>query len=91
MTEIETMTVTFEEVRADVKGYLELRKTKRLVITLDGEEILVLGPWLPGEERSPAPDWFRTQLYPPPWPIHPEDPDFDAKSWEFLREHKTST
>jgi hypothetical protein len=91
MTEIETVTVTFEELQKDVKGYLQARKTRRLEITLDGEVIVVLGPWLPGEVRSPAPDWFRSELHPPLWPIHPEDPDFDAKSWEFLREHKTST
>jgi hypothetical protein len=56
MTEIET--VTLDEMRWDADHYLQLRKTKRLVVTHDEEVILVLGPWLPGEERSPAPDWF---------------------------------
>ena len=56
MTEIETVTVTFEQLQSDIEGYLQARKTKRLVITRGEEEILVLGPWLPGEERTPAPD-----------------------------------
>lgn len=90
MTEIETVTVTCAELQRDVEGILRERKTKRLVITHNEEEILVLGPALPGEVRKPAPGWFRGELHPPLWPIHPEDPDFDAKSWQYLREHKTS-
>jgi hypothetical protein len=42
--EIETVTVTFDEMRWDADHYLRLRKTKRLVVTHDDEVILVLGP-----------------------------------------------
>jgi hypothetical protein len=83
---IETVTVSFDEMRWDADHYLKLRKTKRLVITHGGEEILVLGPWLPGEERGPAPDWFFRDLHPPPLPVHPDDANFEEKMYEFLRE-----
>jgi hypothetical protein len=88
-TEIET--VTFEEMRWDVDRYLRLRKTKRLVITRDDEEILVLGPWLPGEERSPAPDWFMGELRAPLIPIDPDGPNFEEKLFEYLRGVDPST
>ena len=90
MTAIETVTVTFEEMQHDPEGYMRLRKTNRLVITHAGKEILVLGPWLPGEERTPAPDWLLSELHPRA-PIHPGDPNFDQKFWEYVREHTTST
>jgi hypothetical protein len=86
MAEIETVTVTYEQMRWDSDHYLKLRKTKRLVVTHDDEVIVVLGPWLPGEERSPAPDWFRRDLHPPPLPIHPDEPNFEEKMYELLRE-----
>jgi hypothetical protein len=89
MTEIETVTVDFEAMRRDVDRYLGLRKTKRLVVERDGEEILVLGPWLPGEERTPAPEGFLEELYDPP--VHPDDPDFTEKLYAFLRENGSST
>jgi hypothetical protein len=88
-TEIETVTVTFEELRRNVDRYLRLRKTKRLVITRNGEEILVLGPWLPGEERTPAPEWFMTELYMPP--VHPDEPNFTEKLYAYLRGDDPST
>jgi hypothetical protein len=90
MTEIETVTVDFEDMRRDVDRYLGLRKTKRLVITRDEEEILVLGPWLAGEERSPAPDWFLTKLYGPPYPFHPDEPNFADNLYAYLRENESS-
>ena len=88
-TEVETVTVTFEELKANVDHYLQVRKTKRLVITHGGEEILVLGPWLPGEERTPAPKWFMSELYAPP--IYPDDPEFTEKLCAYLRGEDPST
>jgi hypothetical protein len=85
-TEIQTVTVTFEEMRWDAAHYLKLRKTKRLVVTHAGEETLVLGPWLPGEERAPAPEWFLRDLHEPPVPIHPEDANFTEKLYGLLRD-----
>jgi hypothetical protein len=85
MTEIETVKVNFDEMRWDVDRYLRMRKTKRLVITRGDEEILVLGPWLPGEERTPAPEWFMSELHAPLIPIHPDEPNFEAKLFEYLR------
>jgi hypothetical protein len=84
--EIETVTVTFEDMRWDAAHYLKLRKTKRLVVTHGGEEILALGPWLPGEERAPAPEWFLKDLHPPSLPFDPEEPNFTEKIYELLRE-----
>jgi hypothetical protein len=83
MTEIETVTVTFDQMRLDADRYLRLRKTKRLVITRGGKEILVLGPWLPGEERSPAPEGFMSELRRPL--VDPEDPDLMGKFLAYLR------
>ncbi|HEY2052526.1 MAG TPA: hypothetical protein VGH14_01175 [Solirubrobacterales bacterium] len=91
MTEIETVTVTFEEMRRDVDRYLRLRKTKRLVITRSDEEILVLGPWLPGEERTPAPEGFLSELHAPPYPFHPDEPNFADNLYAYLRENGSST
>lgn len=91
MTEIETVTVDFEEMRQDADQFLQIRKSKRLVITHEGEEVLVMGPWLPGEERAPAPDWFRTELYAPLIPIHPDEPNYEEKLLAYLRDGTTST
>jgi hypothetical protein len=83
--EIETVTVSFEEMRKKTDHYLRIRKKKRLVMTRDGAEILVLGPWLPGEERNPAPEWFMNELHAPLIPIHPDDPNSGEKLYEYLR------
>jgi hypothetical protein len=90
-TEIETVTVDFEEMRRDVTGYMQMRKAKRLVITRDGEEILVLGPWLPGEERSPAPEGFMSDLHAPPYPFHPDEANFADNLYAWMRENESST
>jgi hypothetical protein len=90
-TEIETVTVDFEEMRKDVAGYLRLRKTKRLVITREGEEVLVLGPWLPDEKRSPAPEGFMRDLHAPPYPFHPDEANFADNLYAWIRENESST
>jgi len=89
MTEIETVTVTFDQMRWDAERYLRLRKTKRLVITRDGEEILVLGPWLPGEKRTPAPEGFLDELHRPL--MDPDDADLMRKFLDYLRGDAPST
>jgi hypothetical protein len=84
-TEIETVTVDFEELRHDLDRYLAVRKSRRLVITRDGAEILVLGPWLPGEKRDPAPDGFMDDLRAPLIPIHPDEPNWEEDLIAWLR------
>jgi hypothetical protein len=77
-TEVETVTATFDEVKANVDHYYRLKETKRLVVTRDGEMISVVGPWLPGEGRrrmSKYPlHWFEllNEMFPEPW--DPDDP-----------------
>jgi hypothetical protein len=68
---IETVTVTFEELKADLDRYLELGETKRVVVMRDGEQVAVLGLWLPGEERSPTPQWMK--MYEDLFPSEPID------------------
>lgn len=67
MTEIETVTVTFEELKANLVHYVRLKETKRVSVIRDGEEVAVLGPWLPGEQRIVTSEWFRfyRDLFPP--------------------------
>lgn len=58
MTEIETVTVTVEEFKEDRDRYLKVKETKRLVVLRGDEEVAVLGPKLPGEERFLTSVWF---------------------------------
>jgi hypothetical protein len=88
-TEIETVTVDFDQMRWDADRYLRLRKTKRLVITRGGEEILVLGPWLPGEKRTPAPEGFLDELHRPL--MDPDDPELMRQFLAYLRGDAPST
>ena len=74
MTEIETVTVTFEEFKENLDHYLQVKKTKRLVVMHGSEEVAVLGPWLPDEERFISPKWFFDELFPPE-PFDPDDPE----------------
>ena len=90
MTEIETVTVTFEEFKQNLEGYLEIKETKRLVVMHGDEEVAVLGPWLPGEERFISPQWFFDELFPPE-PINPDDPYSLTRALEKTREDKTYT
>ena len=50
--EIETVTVTLEELKANLKHYWRPTETKRLEVTHEGERVATLGLWLPGERRA---------------------------------------
>ncbi len=82
MTEIETVTVTFEEFKENFDDYDHVRETKRLVITHDGEQVAALGLWLPGETRSFPPIWLFHELFPP------EPIDHECKVSQALKEER---
>jgi hypothetical protein len=93
MTEIETVTVPYEELKAKVDHYYRLKETKRLVVVRDGEEISVLGPWLPGERRRSMSSryplfWSQllNEMFPEPW--DPEEPDSILRVLEEDRGHR---
>lgn len=90
MTAIETVTVTFDEFKEKLQYYMELQETKRLVVMHGEEEVAVLGPWLPGEERFLSPQWFFDELFPPE-PINLEDPYSLSRALEATREDRTFT
>jgi len=91
-TEVETVTATFDQVKANVAFYYRLKESKRLVVTRDGEEISVLGRWLPGERRrsmSKYPlHWFEllNEMFPEPW--DPEEPDSILRALEETRGYR---
>ncbi|HEX3363214.1 MAG TPA: hypothetical protein VHS74_19620 [Solirubrobacterales bacterium] len=84
MTEIETVTVTFEELRADIDRYLEIAESIRVLVMRDGEQVAVMGPWLPGETRPVTPQWMR--LYEDLFP--PEPIDHECKASRALAEER---
>lgn len=90
MTAIETVTVPFEEFKANFDDYVEVRATKRLVVMHEGEVVAVLGLWLPGEKRHLSPRWFFDELFPPE-PINPDDPWSLSRALRKTREDKTYT
>ncbi len=85
---IETVTVTFEEFKENFEFYERVRETNRLVITHEGEQVAVVGLWLPDESRSFPPDWFLDELFPPE-PIDHENKASRALAEE--REDRTFT
>jgi hypothetical protein len=91
-TEIETVTVTFEDLKANVDHYYRLKETKRLVVVRDTEEIAVLGPWLPGERRRTMTEypleWFEllNEMFPEPW--DPDDPAPGQRALEEVRGYR---
>jgi hypothetical protein len=94
MTEIETVTATFDEVKANVAHYYKLKETKRLVVTRGEEVVSVVGRWLPGERRRtmsryPMP-WFEllNEMFPEPW--DPDEPDSILRALEEDRGYRPS-
>jgi hypothetical protein len=91
-TEIETVTVTFDELKSNVDHYYRLKATKRLVVMRDEVEVAVLGPWLPGETRrtmSKYPlEWFAllNEMFPEPW--DPDDPHSGQRALEEVRGYR---
>jgi hypothetical protein len=87
-TEIETLTVDFEELKANVDHYYRLKATKRLVVMRGEEELTVVGRWLPGEtERRPV-HWFELlyEMFPEPW--DPDDPRPGERAVEETRGYR---
>jgi hypothetical protein len=77
MTEIETVTVTFEDLKANLDHYYELLETKRLVITFEGKEVAVVGRWIPEEGgRSMGLRWHDLlhEMYPEPFDPNDREP-----------------
>lgn len=95
MTEIETVTVPYEELKANVGHYHRLKETKRLVVVRDGEEISVLGPWLPGERRKSMSKYpllwceLLNEMFPEYW--DPEDPAPLSRALEEVRGRRPFT
>jgi hypothetical protein len=56
-TEIEAVTVTFEEFKASLPYFMAIKETQRVSVIRDGREVAVLGSWLPGEERIMTEEW----------------------------------
>lgn len=90
MTEIETVTVGFEELKANVDYYLQVKESKRLVVMHGGQQIAALGPWLPGEERIFPPKWFFDEIA-PPLPMDPDDPYALTHALEEVRGYRPFT
>jgi hypothetical protein len=88
-TEIETVTVDFEEFKANVFDYVRVIETKRVVVMREGEEVAV-GLRLPGEERIMTPQriaFYRNLL--PSQPIDRENTL--SRALEESREDRTFT
>jgi hypothetical protein len=86
MTEIETVTVTFEELKANLDHYCRLLETKRLVVTFEGKEVARVGRWIPDEKgRSLSLRWHDLlhEMYPEP--ISPDDPELGMLGLEVSR------
>jgi hypothetical protein len=88
MTEIETVTVTFEELKANLQDYYRLKETKRLVVTRGGETIAVSGPWLPDESRWQFLKWHEILYEMFPDPRLPNDPELGMRALEEVRGYR---
>jgi hypothetical protein len=84
-SEIETVTVTLEELKADLEHYYWLKKTKRVEVTYNGEKIAALGPWLPDERRTMTMHWpnLLNEMYPDP--VQPGERNLLSRALEETR------
>ena len=90
--DVETVTVTFEEMKKDLGYYLSLKEHKRLVVTHEGEQIAVLGPRLPDEQRILGPKfWWFLDYVAPPMPADPDDPYSLTHALEEVRGYRPFT
>jgi hypothetical protein len=91
-TKIETVTVTFEDLKANVDHYYGLLESKRLEVTFDGKVVAIVGCWLPGEKgRSWSLRWHDLlhEMYPEP--IAPDDPELGMLGLEMARGYRPSS
>jgi hypothetical protein len=79
-SEIETITVTLEDLKANLEHYYWLKKTKRLEITYNGETIAAVGPWLPDESRWRLMHWpaLLNEMFPDPLEPGNREPELRA-------------
>jgi hypothetical protein len=75
-TEVETVTVTLEELKANLEHYYWLKETKRLEVTYNGEKIAAVGPWLPRESRWQDMHWpdLLNEMFPDPGEPNEREP-----------------
>jgi hypothetical protein len=86
MTEIETVTVTFEDLKAKLEHYHPLMETKRLVITFEGKKIAVVGRWIPNEGgRGWGVRWHELLFEMYPELIDPDDREPGTRGLEETR------
>ena len=85
-TDVETVTVTLEELKANLEHYYWLKQTKRLEVTYNGEWIAFVGRWLPDERgRTWSLHWpdLLNEMYPDP--IDPDEPELLSRALQETR------
>jgi hypothetical protein len=91
-SDIETVTVTFEDLKANLDHYHSLMGSKRLVITFEGKQIAVVGRWIPDEGgRCMGVRWHELlhEMYPEL--IDPEDREPGMIGLEMSRGYRPSS
>jgi hypothetical protein len=81
----ETVTVEFEELKANIHRYYELKKTKRLVVMKDGEMYTAVGRWIADEQRTFLTHWPDLLLEMFPDPVYPGDGELGQRAFEETR------
>jgi hypothetical protein len=61
------------------------------VVIRGGEEVAVLGPWLPDERRSRFLRWYELLYEMFPDPIDPDDPELGMRALEEVRGYRPFT
>jgi hypothetical protein len=91
-TDVETVTVTLEELKANLEHYYWMLDTRRLVVTFHGEVVAVVGRWIPEEGgRGQHLRWHDLlhEMYPEP--IDPEDREPGTIGLEMARGYRPSS